>query len=114
MYPLTNVCSNGDRLTLARNLEQWSSYDLQALRAGPLCLVFLPGETFVEIALEIREQSPFEYTFVSGYNDLTPVYIPDETAFEEGGFEVGLWCYSTPETSKVMVREASALVQSLE
>ena len=103
----------GDRLTLARNLEQWSSYDLQALRAGSLCLVFLPGETFIEIALQIRERSPFEHTFVSGYNDLTPVYVPDETAFEEGGYEVGLWCYSTPETSKVMVREASHLVHSL-
>jgi hypothetical protein len=50
---------------------------------------------------------------VSGYNDLTPVYVHDETVFEEGGFEVGLWCYSTPETGKIMVREASSLVQSL-
>lgn len=112
-YYTLNLMAYGDRLTLARNVEQWNSYDFQALRSGPLCLVFLPGETFVEIALAIREQSPFKHTFVSGYNDLTPVYVPDETAFEEGGFEVGLWCYSTPETSKVMVREASDLVQSL-
>jgi hypothetical protein len=50
---------------------------------------------------------------VAAYTDLTPVYVPDETAFEEGGYEVGLWCYSTPETGKVMVREALRLVQSL-
>jgi hypothetical protein len=43
-YHILNLMANGDRLTLARNLEQWSSDDLQALRAGRLCLVFLPGE----------------------------------------------------------------------
>jgi hypothetical protein len=108
-----NLTAYGDRLTLARNLKEWSRYDLQALRVGPLCLVFLPGESFVEFALEIREGAGFDYTFVAGYNDCTPVYVPDETAFEEGGYEVGLWCYSTPQTGKVMVREALKLVNSL-
>jgi hypothetical protein len=103
----------GDRLTLARNLDAWSSYDVQVLRAGQLCLVFLPGETFIEVALEIRDRSPFRYTFVSAYNDVTPCYIPVDTAFDEGGYEVGPWCYSTPETSKVMVTEALGLLKSI-
>jgi hypothetical protein len=76
--------------------------------------VFLPGESFIEFALEIGERSGCEHTFVAAYNDLTPVYVPDATAFEEGGYEVGLWCYSTPETGKVMVREALELVKSLQ
>jgi len=110
-YPL-DVTGLGDRLTLARNLEEWSAYDFQVLRAGPLCLVFLPGETCIEVALEIKRLSPYRHTFVSAYNDLTPVYIPDEAAFEEGGYEVGPWCYSTPETARVMVQKASDLVKS--
>jgi hypothetical protein len=108
-----NLMAYGDRLTLARNLKEWSVYDFQVLRAGPLCLVFLPGEAFIEFALEIRNQVNAEYTFVAAYNDLTPVYVPDATAFEEGGYEVGLWCYSTPETGRVMVREAVELAKSL-
>jgi hypothetical protein len=79
----------GDRLTLARNLDTWSSYDIQVLRAGQLCLVFLPGETFIEVALEIGDRSPFRRTFVSAYNDVTRCYIPVEIAFDEGGYEVG-------------------------
>jgi hypothetical protein len=110
-YPL-DVTGLGDRLTLARNLEAWSAYDFQVLRAGSLCLVFLPGETCIEVALEIKELSPHRHTFVSAYNDLTPVYIPDEAAFEEGGYEVGPWCYSTTETARVMVRKASELVRA--
>ena len=79
-----------------------------------LCLAFLPGEPFIELALEIRERSESEFTFVAGYTDATPVYVPDETAFEEGGYEVGPWCYSTPETGKVLVRETLALFESME
>jgi len=74
-----NLTAYGDRLTLARNLERWSEYDLPALRMGPLCLVFLPEEPFIELALEIRERSESEFTFVAGYTDATPVYVPDET-----------------------------------
>jgi hypothetical protein len=74
--------------------------------------VFLPGEAFIEIALEIRDRSPFRHTFVSAYNDVTPCYIPTETAFE-GGYEVVPWCYSTPETAKALVDGARNLVQSV-
>jgi neutral ceramidase len=110
---ILNLMAYGDRLTLARNLKAWSLYDFQALRAGPLCLVFLPGESFIEFALEIRDHAGCEHTFVAAYNDLTPVYVPDVTAFDEGGYEVGLWCYSTPETASVIVREAGRLIKSL-
>ena len=104
-----------DRLTLARNLEAWSRYEIFALRVGPqLSMVFLPGEAFVDHALELRERIGTEYVFVAAYTDSTPVYIPDPVAFEEGGYEVGPWCYSTPETGKVMVEAALELARSLE
>jgi hypothetical protein len=108
-----NLTAYGDRYTLAKNLEAWSVYDFQALKAGKLCLVFLPGESFVEIGLAIRDQAGPKDTFVAAYNDLTPVYVPDETAFDEGGYEVGLWCYSTRATANTIVREALSLINNL-
>ncbi len=108
-----NLTAYGDRYTLAKNLEEWSVYDFQALKAGPLCLVFLPAECFIEIGLAIRNQAGLDYTFVAAYNDLTPVYVPDESAFDEGGYEVGLWCYSTRDTANTIVREALSLIRSL-
>jgi len=103
-----------DRLTLARNLEAWSRYEIHALRVGRLSMVFLPGEVFVEYALELRERIDADYVFVAAYNDSTPVYIPDAVAFEEGGYEVGPWCYSTPETGRVLVQAAVELARSLD
>jgi hypothetical protein len=102
-----------DRLTLAQNLPEWSRYDLQAFLCGQLCLVFIPGETYVDIALEIKQKSGFSHTFVSAYNDCTPVYVPDPIAFEEGGYETGPWCYSTPDTGHVLVTDSVRLIKSL-
>jgi hypothetical protein len=108
------IIALGDRLTLTRNLEEWSRYDLQALRFGDdLVLAFLPGETFIEYALELRERIDAGTVIVSAYNDSTPVYIPDPVAFEEGGYEVGPWCYATPQTGRVMVEATLELVSNL-
>jgi hypothetical protein len=105
------VIALGDRLTLARNLDEWRYCEVQVLRCGDLCLVMLPGETFVDYALEIRERASAGTVFVSAYNDCTPVYIPDPIAFEEGGYEVGPWCYSTPDTGRVMVDATLRLIE---
>jgi hypothetical protein len=101
----------GDRLTLAKNLEQWRQYDIQLLRCGGLSIVFLPGEVFIDYALEIRDRAGTGTVLVTGYNDCTPVYVPDPTAFEEGGYEIGPWCYSTPTTGRALVDTAAALIE---
>jgi hypothetical protein len=107
------IVALGDRLTLARNLGRWSTYPVRVFLCGPVCVVFLPGETCVEYALDIREKAGVPFTFVSAYNDCTPVYVPDPVAFEEGGYEVGPWCYSTPETGGVLVRTSLEVIAGL-
>jgi hypothetical protein len=60
-----------------------------ALRIGEAAFVFLPGEPFVEIALAIREASPWKFTAVIGYADDYIGYIPTDRAFRNGGYETG-------------------------
>jgi len=61
--------------------------EIQALRIGPLGIVSLPGEVFVEIGLHAKEHSPLPYTMVGGYTNGNMGYIPTRTAFSEGGYE---------------------------
>ncbi|MBM3236490.1 hypothetical protein FJZ31_09345 [Candidatus Poribacteria bacterium] len=42
---------------------------------------------FVEIGLEIKRQSPFQYTFVVELANDYVGYIPTVKAFDEGGYE---------------------------
>jgi len=60
---------------------------VQALRIGDCGIAAIPCETFVEIGLELREQSPFEQTFTielaNGYNG----YLPTPAQHDLGGYE---------------------------
>jgi Neutral/alkaline non-lysosomal ceramidase, N-terminal len=46
-----------------------------------------PVEMFCEIAMNIRERSPFKQTFYFGYTNGWFGYLPTAKAFEEGGYE---------------------------
>ena len=64
--------------------EGWPALRVSALRLGPVRACFLPGEIFVETALEMRRALPD--LIVVGYAHANPGYIPPATA--RGGYEV--------------------------
>ncbi len=49
-----------------------------------------PLELFSEIALNVRDASPFEHTFYYGLTNGTLLYLPTREAFAEGGYEPGV------------------------
>ena len=54
-----------------------------------LALVFLPGETFVELALAIKQASPYKHTMVVELcNCVEMIYIPTRAACAGGSYEV--------------------------
>lgn len=54
-----------------------------------LALVFLPGETFVELALSIKQASPYKQTLVVELcNCVEMIYIPTRAACAGGSYEV--------------------------
>jgi hypothetical protein len=46
-----------------------------------------PVELFCEISMDIRNRSPFPYTFYFGYANGSLGYLPTRKAFAEGGYE---------------------------
>jgi neutral ceramidase len=46
-----------------------------------------PLELFCEVAINVRNQSPYPYTFYFGYCNGWLGYLPTEEAFAEGGYE---------------------------
>ncbi len=63
-------------------------FEVQVLRIGDGALVGLSGEVFVEYALEIEAGSPARHTAVAAYSNGVIGYVPTESAYPEGGYEV--------------------------
>jgi hypothetical protein len=60
--------------------------ELSRLRLGPVDLLHLPGEAFVEYQLYAQEQSP-RFVAVASYGEGGPGYICTDAAYAEGGYE---------------------------
>lgn len=97
-----------------------TSLDLQvsALQVGSLRAIFLPGEIFVEASLRLQEAVPG--LMVVAYAHSNPGYIPDDSAYPEGGYEVdvayrpyGLKSPFPPGTLTRLQQAARQLLESL-
>ncbi len=71
-----------------------------------------PLELFCEIAMAVRDQSPFPYTFHFGYCNGFLGYFPTKIAFAQGGYEPNP--YSSPYTPQGEADLTSAVVAYLQ
>jgi neutral ceramidase len=94
-------------------------YEVQAMRLGDLLLVGLPGEVFVEYALQIDEGAPQAQTATMAYANDNVGYVPTAAAYAEGGYEVtqAIRFYGDtmlrPESERMIVAAALELSRSL-
>ena len=58
------------------------------LNWGGVPIVALPGEIFAETALQIRQKMSRDPGFVIGFAEDNPGYIPPESEYAFGGYEV--------------------------
>ena len=69
-----------------------------------------PLELFSEIAINIRQKSPFRHTFFLGYTNGWLGYLPTKQAFSEGGYEIA----TSPFTDRAASDLTSAVLGALE
>lgn len=61
--------------------------DITCLDLGPVQIVHLPGEPFIEYQLFAQGQRKSSIVCVAGYGDGGPGYIPNAAAYLQGGYE---------------------------
>jgi hypothetical protein len=69
-----------------------------------------PIELFCEVANEIRERSPFPYTFYFGYSNGWLGYLPTASAWEHGGYETTVSPF-TPAAAKNLTESVTGYLQ---
>ncbi len=63
---------------------------LSCLGVGPIQILHMPGELFVEYQLAAREMAPESTVCMAAYGDGAPGYIGTAAAYAEGGYETGI------------------------
>ena len=99
-------------------MEQRYSLDaeVQVMRVGELVLVAIPGELFVEYALELRARIQQTYgfsTILVGYANHYLGYIVTPRAMQTGGYEAAV-ARVGPDAGREMVETAMGLLSSWE
>ena len=80
------------------------------LRINDTLIWAAPIELFCEMALAVRKESPFAYTFYFGYTNGWFGYLPTAEAFAEGGYEPRTSPF-TPQAEADLLKGVIALIQ---
>ena len=75
-----------------------------------VCLIHLPGESFVEYQLFAQQRRPGAFVGTASYGDGVTGYIPLEQSFAEGGYEPSQ-AYAAPNSEKVIKQTLSDLLK---
>ena len=92
-----------DKVSLPATLDM----PLQAFSFGDVSVVSVPYEMFDTSGMQIKDGTPFTRTFLFGYANTgnnSYSYMPDEKAFENGGYEVNQ-CRFEKGTAEQLVAE---------
>ena len=72
---------------LAETEEQSRTAEIIVLRIGPVGIVGLPAECFVELSKDIQIHSLMDSTWVIGLTGGSMGYVPHPRGYQEGGYE---------------------------
>lgn len=72
-----------------------------------------PLELFNEISNEIRDRSPFRYTFHFGFTNGWLGYLPTAAAWEHGGYEVETVSPYTPSAAKDLTQAVLTYLEGM-
>lgn len=89
--------------------KEFIDWELHCVRIGPIALLSIAGEPFIEIAQRIIAQSPFEHTLVCGYANGGLGYIPTREAYSEGGYEIEATFFSSDAADKLVAESVQLL-----
>jgi len=92
--------------------EATISAEVQGIKIGDGVLITSPAEVLVQVGLNVKKASPYEYTFMAAFSNGYMHYGPPATAFSKGGYEV-TECLLAPQWQQIYEKKANAIIRRL-
>src|SRR5262249_30819805 len=91
--------------------ETW----LQVLLIGDIAIVGVPAELFTQLGVDIKNRSPFRYTYVAELANDWIGYIPNREGHKLGAYQcwTGFHSYAEPRTGERIRDEAVSLLKEV-
>ena len=83
-------------------VDSGQSVDLPVLDLGPVVLVLLPGESYVEYQLLAQQLRPDAFVMAIGYGEAATGYIPTRLQVAEHDANLRDWCWVAPSAEKIL------------
>jgi hypothetical protein len=82
------------------------------IKIGQFVLITSPAEVLVEIGLNIKENSPHKYTFITSDSNGYLHYSPPASYYDKGGYEV-TECLLSPQWQEIYEKKAKEIINKL-
>jgi hypothetical protein len=86
--------------------------EVMGLKVGDFVLIAFAGEVFAKIGLNIKELSPYDHTFVTGYTNGSVGYAPTSDAYDGDAYEIS-HARLAPEWQKIFEHKALEIIGKL-
>ncbi|MHC4643408.1 MAG: hypothetical protein ACYS32_17335 [Planctomycetota bacterium] len=103
------------RKDLAKHQGELRNTWLHVILIGDVAFVGVPGEFFGQLGTEIKRRSPFRYTYLITLANDYIGYIPDDEAYDLGGYQVwtGFHSFLPRGTGEAIMDKAISLLEEL-
>ena len=103
------------RANLASQQGQERETWLQVLLIGDVAIAGVPAEYFTQLGLDIKNRSPFRFTYVAELANDWIGYLPNREGHKLGGYQVwtGYHSYAKPGTGERIADEIVAMLHEL-
>ncbi len=87
--PLIRRTQAARELAYAQRVKEGEEISIGRLRLGPIDIIHMPGELFVEYQLAAQNLRPEAFVCMAAYGNYGTGYIGTAIAYKEGGYETG-------------------------
>jgi hypothetical protein len=95
----------------SRRTQKGHAITIARLRLGPIDILHLPGELFVEYQLAAQKLRPDRFVCMAAYGDYGPGYIGTSEAYTQGGYETGEVSRVSPRVEAVLMGAIQELLE---
>lgn len=97
---------------IAGSIGKTVKFEVQCLRIGSFVLVTFSGEPVVEIGLNIKQASPYEFTFIAAYSNGCVGYSPTAAHYKGEALE-DTYCILAPEWQELYEKKVIEMLGKL-